>query len=88
MSAMYKEFGAPDTHYTFEDIVRIASEVSGEDQNDFFMSFVNGTEFLDVGPYFDTIGMQLTTFVDEFYLSVRKDATAEQSAMASGILGR
>ncbi len=88
MSAMYKEFGSPGERYTFEDIVRIAGEVSGEDQSDFFARFVDGTEFLDAGPYFDTIGMQLTTFVDEFYLSVRKDATAEQIAMASGIFGR
>ncbi len=88
MKAMYKEFSAPGKRYTFEDIVRIASEVSGEDQSDFFARYVDGTEFLEVGPYFDTIGMQLTTFVDEFYLSVRKDATARQTAMASGIFGR
>jgi predicted metalloprotease with PDZ domain len=90
MKAMYTEFGLPDPEkrYTFEDIVRIASEVSGEDQSDFFARFVDGTEYLDVGPYFDTIGMQMTTFVDEFYLAVRESATARQDAMSRGILGR
>ena len=88
MAAMYDEFGTSSEQYTLEDIVRIASAVSGADQSDFFAQYVDGTEFLDVGPYFDTIGMQLATFVDEFYLSVQDGATAEQSAMAVGILGR
>ena len=88
MRAMYAEFNSPEKRYTFEDIVRIAGEVSGEDQGDFFARFVDGTEFLDVGPYFDTIGMQMATMVDEFYLSVRESATTQQRAMEGGILGR
>lgn len=88
MSAMYAEFNEPDKRYTFEDIVRIASEVSGEDQSNFFESYVDGTELFNVGPYFDTIGIQMTTFVDEFYLSRRKNATTRQTAMMIGILGR
>jgi len=88
MSAMYDEFAARDKTYTFEDIVRIAGEVRGKDQSDFFRRFVDGTEYLDVAPYFDAIGMQMTTFVDEFYLSVREGATVQQSAMARGIFGR
>ena len=68
--------------------MRVASTVSGEDQSDFFNRYVDGTEFLNVTSYFDAIGIQVTTFADEFYLAVRENATPEQRSMARGILGR
>jgi predicted metalloprotease with PDZ domain len=87
MRAQYGEFGSPELRYTFEDIVRVASEVSGEDQSGFLARFVDGTEFLDAGPYFEAIGMQVVTFGDEFYLAFREDADGSQRAMARSILG-
>lgn len=93
MKAMYSEFGGVESsgargrRYTFEDVVRLAGEVSGESQKAFFQSYVDGTEYLDVVPVFDAIGLRLTTMMDEFYLSERESATPAQKAMAVSIFG-
>lgn len=87
LAAMFEEFGDGANQYTFDDVVRIASAVSGQDQSKFFSDYVDGHEFLDVAPYVRAIGLQLDTVVDEFYLSLSPDATAEQTAMRVAILG-
>ncbi len=86
LGAMFAEFGGGE-RYTFDDVVRIASSVSGQDQSEFFASFVAGHEFLDLAPYLGAIGMQVDTVVDEFYLSVSPEATEEQEAMRIAMFG-
>ena len=88
MHAMYDEFGAPGKAYAFEDIVRLASRISGQDQSEFFEQFVDGTAYLEVGPYFERIGLQMTTVMDEFYLAPRQDATPDQRAIAGSMFGQ
>ncbi len=88
MHAMYEEFGATGDRYDFLDVVRLAGEVSGASQAEFFDRYVDGTDFLDIGPTFDAIGLRLTTMMDEFYISERADATPVQRAMAASIFGR
>ena len=88
MRAMYREFGATGKRYTFEDIERLASDVAGISQREFLDRFVDGTDFLDIGPVFDSLGLRLTTLMDEFYLSSREDATPAQRAMAASIFSQ
>ncbi|MCZ6767185.1 MAG: hypothetical protein O7D32_09675 [bacterium] len=87
MSRMYAEFGATGNRYSYEDIVRIATEVSGKDQSEFFGEFVDGTGFLDIGPYCESIGLQLTTMMDEFYIAEFSEATPAQRAIIASMLG-
>ena len=51
------------------------------------VAYRQGTDFLDIAPSFDALGLQLTTMVYEFYLSPREDATESQRAMARSIFG-
>ena len=88
MRAMYEEFGATGDRYDFLDVVRLAGEVSGGNQEEFFSRYVDGTDFLDIGPTFDAIGLRLTTMMDEFYISEREEATAAERAMTASIFGR
>jgi predicted metalloprotease with PDZ domain len=85
MGALYAEFGTADRKYDYEDVVRIAGAVSSEDQSGFLGRYVDGAELLDVTPYVTAIGMQLDTMMDEFYLSVRPDASPEQLTIAGAI---
>lgn len=86
MKAIYREFGG-EKRYTFEDIVRLANDVSGAPQDEFLKRFVAGTDFLESGPSFDAIGLQLTSSMDEFYISLRDNATASERAIAASIFG-
>lgn len=86
MKKMYEEFSS-GRKYSFADILRVTKAVSGQDQSEFFEKYVDGTEMLDIGPSFREIGLQLTTMMDEFYLSDRDGATRLERARASGIFG-
>jgi len=88
MQAMYREFGASRTAYTYADIVRIATEVSGRNQSDLFDRHVAGSEFLNITPTLQAVGLSLATMVDEFYISARNDSTAPERAMARSIFGQ
>ncbi|MCA9759906.1 MAG: hypothetical protein KDA27_29180, partial [Candidatus Eisenbacteria bacterium] len=74
--------------YEFADIVRVASEVSGTDQSAFLSEFVDGTGFLDAAPYFESAGLQLDSFADEFYVSDAPNAGTEQAAIREAIFGK
>ncbi len=87
MAALFLEFNVPGKTYDYNDVVRIAGEVSGEDQSEFLNRYVDGVELLDVRPYVAAIGLQLDTMMDEFYLSVRPDATQDELARAEAMFG-
>ena len=84
---LFREFGATGERYDFADVIRLAGEVSGSSQKEFFDRYVEGAEYLDIRPSFDAIGLRLTTMMDEFYLSDRAGATPAQRAMAASIFG-
>jgi predicted metalloprotease with PDZ domain len=88
LAAMFEEFGDGERKYILDDVIRIAGEVSGENQSQFFADYVAGHEFLDLAPYLEAVGLQLDTMVDEFYLSVSPETTLEQTAMRVAMFGR
>jgi predicted metalloprotease with PDZ domain len=88
MKTMYDEFGRTGKGYTLDDIVRIATEISGEDQSAFFEDYVVGEEMLPIAAAFETIGLQFDTVMDECYISQRANATAGQRAMQESMFGR
>jgi predicted metalloprotease with PDZ domain len=88
MGALYEEFGQEGSSYGFEDIVRLASELSGEDQSEFLLEFVAEANFLDATPYFNAAGYAMTTVMDEFYLSANPSATELEVQIGRAILGR
>ena len=87
MATMCEQYAYQGKAYELADIVRVASEVSGEDQSSFFERYVDGMELLDPAPYVEAVGLQLDTFVDEFYVSERVGATAEQRAIGEALFG-
>ncbi|HMB70474.1 MAG TPA: hypothetical protein VKU85_14260 [bacterium] len=88
MAAMYAEFGRTGVPYRYDDILRTAGEISGEDQADFFARFVAGTEFLDATPYFESAGLQLDSFLDIAYLAPDETAPESARAVREAILGK
>jgi len=87
LRAIFNEFRGNDRGYVLDDVIRIASQVAGEDQTKFFRDHVAGNEFLDLIPYLESIGLQVDTALDEFYISVSAEATPDQTAMRVAMLG-
>jgi len=64
MQQMYQEFnsdafGADRKTFTFEDVIRIASELAGRSLESFFDDHVAGTQVLPLGDYLQKIGIEL-----------------------------
>ena len=57
MQQMYREFGLTESQYTIDDIVRIVSEIAGEDFGSFFKKYVIGTERLPLAEYLSGVGV-------------------------------
>ena len=57
MKQMYREFGLTGSKYTIEDIIRIVSEIAGEDFEPFFKKYVSGTERLPLAEYLTDAGI-------------------------------
>ncbi|MEZ4647665.1 MAG: hypothetical protein R3E97_02570 [Candidatus Eisenbacteria bacterium] len=87
MKRLYREFALAGRTYEFADIVRTVSEVSGVDQSAFLGEFVDGSGFLDAAPYFESAGLQLDSFADEFYVSDAPNARPDQVAIREAIFG-
>ena len=57
MKQMYQEFGLTDVTYTINDVIRIVSQIAGEDFKPFFSKYVTGTERLPIEQYLKAAGM-------------------------------
>ncbi|MDE0423645.1 MAG: sigma-70 family RNA polymerase sigma factor [Candidatus Poribacteria bacterium] len=59
MQQMYREFGLTDTAYTMDDVIRIVSQVAGENFEPFFSKYVTGTERLPLEEYLKDVGVDV-----------------------------
>jgi predicted metalloprotease with PDZ domain len=102
MRAMYQRFGPlTQEHYTNEDILQIASELTGENLSNFYLKYVLGTDELPLAEYLDELGFYIEEQLDDIcdlgmtlkqqkdgYLvtEVAKGGPAEQSGFVAGDL--
>ena len=59
MKQVYQEFGATGETYTIDDIIRIVSDITGENFEPFFRKYVSGTERLPLAEYFEDAGLNI-----------------------------
>lgn len=87
MREMYEQFGKTDKRYTLDDIIQIANKLAGKDLKPFFEKYVNGKAYLDIGPYLQKAGLQISGFFEEVFVSPRPNAPAKQQEILKGIFG-
>ncbi len=54
---MYQEFGLTENVFTINDVIRIVSQIAGEDFGPFFNKYVTGTERLPLEEYLKNAGI-------------------------------
>ena len=59
MQQMYREFGPTDDLFTMNDVIRIVSQIAGENFKPFFNEYVTGTERLPLEEYFTDAGLDV-----------------------------
>ena len=59
MKQMYREFGLTGNKYTMSDVIRIVSQIAGEDLEPFFCKYVSGKERLPLEEYLRDAGMDV-----------------------------
>ena len=82
MRQMYQEFGNTDETYTMDDVIRIVTDVAGEDFETFFQKYISGTEKLPLAEYFGEVGLdvQIEEELPDFGY-VRKEMLGIQSVV-------
>ncbi len=88
MRAMYSRYAGSEDEYTADDVVRLASELSGVDQTTFYERHVFGTEPLSVDACLREVGLEAS--VEEGQLEVSRPAgmSDTQAAFVDGMLGK
>ena len=71
MQQMYREFGSTDDEFTMRDVIRIVSQIAGEDFKPFFNEYVAGTERLPLEAYFRDAGFDVEIAFGERLPSLR-----------------
>ena len=71
MQQMYREFGPTDDEFTMRDVIRIVSQITGEDFKPFFNEYVAGTERLPLEAYFRDAGLDVEIEFGERLPSLR-----------------
>ena len=71
MQQMYREFGPTDDGFTINDVIRIVSQIAGEDFKPFFNEYVAGTERLPLEEYFKDAGFDVEIAFSERLPSLR-----------------
>ncbi len=59
MKQMYREFGLTENKYTMADVIRVVSQIAGEDFEPFFKKYVSGTERLPLEKYLSNAGIDV-----------------------------
>ncbi|MDE0683796.1 MAG: hypothetical protein OXI63_12840, partial [Candidatus Poribacteria bacterium] len=65
MKQIYREFGLTDIPCTMDDIIRIVSQITGEDFKPFFYNYVSGTKQLPLAEYLSDAGIDAQIEFDE-----------------------
>ena len=65
MKQMYREFGLTGNKYTMNDVIRIVSQIAGEDFEPFFCKYVSGTERLPLEEYIRAAGVDASVEFSE-----------------------
>ena len=90
MKQMYREFGTTGETYTINDVIRIVSDIAGENFEPFFRKYVLGTERLPFAEYFEDAGLNVVmeeTDVVDVTITKGTNSTDSQRTIWSGILG-
>ena len=89
MKAMYAEFGLPGKRYAFEDLVRVAKQVSGQDIGPLLARTVQSGAMPDQRATFAAIGLQLEQYpLLETFVLPAPQASAAERARFRQIFGR
>lgn len=85
LRALYDEFGNSDRRYTQADIVRHIRALSGVDMQAFFDRHVDGNAFLHIEPWLERMGLTLTPFIEEAFItpSVQAGSDARRNFRAA-----
>jgi len=88
MKAMYTQFGKTGIPYSYEDIVRTTSAVTGKDISDFFKKYVSGIEVIPVDKYLSAVGLEAVSESGQSQIRAQSNATDAQKQLLQSILSK
>lgn len=87
MKSFFMTYGGTTKRYTLNDIRNRLSDLSAQDQSDFFMTYVEGTTPLPIADYLSLAGLDAKIEENALLISKKDTATALEQEMVKGFLG-
>lgn len=88
MRDYYKRLAGSDRTYTTADLQESMSELSGEDQSEFFKRYVFGTERVPIETCLNEAGLTSSVENNALQIGRKPNASALESAILVGVLGK
>ena len=83
----FKKYGGTHEHYVIDDVLEGLSELSGEDQSEFFKQYIQGTTPIPIADYLSRAGLDAKVEDTQLLISRKGTISATQKSTINGILG-
>jgi len=87
LRGLYKKYGGTNDSYTLEELRNTMSELSGEEQIDFFDAYIIGTNKLPLADYLIIAGLDAKIENGNLIVSKKEHITLLQQNMVNGLFG-
>jgi predicted metalloprotease with PDZ domain len=87
MREFFSEYGASGVSYSLEDLNKTLSELSGEDQSEFFETYVIGSAQIPLDSYLKLSGLSSEIKQNQLLISRKPGESEIQKKMIAGMLG-
>lgn len=88
MRTLYARLAGSEDTYTAEDVMRLASELAGTDQEEFYRRHVFGTEPVSVDACLRQVGLDASVEEGQLRVSRAAGMSQTQAAIVGGMLGK
>jgi predicted metalloprotease with PDZ domain len=87
MILLFEKYGGTNQNYSINELQETLTQLSGNNQSNFFDTYIYGTKQIPVDKYLNMVGLKAKISNKNLVISKRKNVTLEQRDMINAILG-
>jgi predicted metalloprotease with PDZ domain len=88
MRILFVKYGGTDHTYTLTELEKLFSEASGEDQSEFFKSFIKGNSRIPLANYLNMAGFTAAEEEGQLGVSVKEELSPVEEKIVEGFFGK
>ncbi|MCB0463289.1 MAG: hypothetical protein KDC81_11350 [Flavobacteriaceae bacterium] len=88
MKLLFQKYGGSNKNYSIGELQEALAQLSGNNQSDFFETYINGTKQIPVDKYLKMVGLNAKIINKKLVVSKADNVTPEQQDIINGLLGQ